>query len=165
MVMKIRERITYIIIAGLLLIAGLNVAGCVVCAQETDMVLMELQETVQVRESDDEDAAVITELQKGTPVITVGEGKNGMVKIQYQSYTGYIPQTAVRIYGEENLEAIAQEQREEEAVNFRAMEEFEVTQKDKKGSLVLGGLIALIVIAIFGIGIVAALKQEKKKED
>lgn len=57
---------------------------------------------------------------------------------------------------------IAQEQQSEETVNFRAMEEYEVAQKDKKGSLILGGLIALIVVIVLGIGIVVALKQEKK---
>lgn len=164
--MKRKERVTFILtFAGMLLFVSLLAGRSTVCAQEVSGMLIELQEAVQVRESDDEDAPVIAELDEGTPVIAAGEGRNHTIKIQYQGVVGYIPESAVSIYGEENIESIAQEQKQEELANFRAMEEYEVEQKDKKGSLLFGGLIALFVIAIFGIGIVTALRQEKRKED
>lgn len=81
--MKIWKTITYIL-AGLLLIVSLNAAGSIVCVQAADMVLMELQETVQVRESEDEAAAIVVVLPEGTSVIAIAEGKNNTIQIQYQ---------------------------------------------------------------------------------
>lgn len=150
---------------GILIFFRLITNMGIVCAEEIGGILLELDNAVQVKETDDEDAAVLTELEKGTPVIAIEEGKNNTIKIQYREYTGYIPKSAVSIYGEEELETIAREQKEEEAVNFRAMEEYEIEQKDKKSYRFLGGFVALFIIVIFGVGIVNTLKQEKNKED
>lgn len=163
-IMKIGKNIMFVL-AGMMIFFSLIANRSTVRAQEIGGTLLELDKAVQVKESEDDNAAVLTELEKGTPVIAIEEGKNNTLKIKYQEYTGYIPKSAVSIYGEEEFETIVQEQKEEEAVNFRVMEEYETEQKDKKGSLLFGGLIALFVIVIFGVGIVAALKQEKKKDE
>lgn len=132
----------------------------VLAENETLGVLMVTVRDVDVRTSQDNDSDVIATIPEGTAVIAIATDNKDIFNVIYKDINGYIQASDVMTY---NTEEIAQEQKIEEQNNIRAMEEFDMEQKNKKSSLIFGVIIAFLVVGIFAIGVISAIKRERSE--
>lgn len=149
---------------GLLFLLGLRMP---VQAAETDGV-MTLQQTVkdaEIKESPDDGAKTLRKIEEGTGVIVYGEPQDSWSRVEYDGVSGYMKSSALEYYmadaEEEELEEEFEEVQEE---TVRTVEESELIQKSKKTSVIWGGVIAVLVAAIFVVGVVSAIRKEKEEE-
>lgn len=150
--------------AGVLFLLGMRMP---VQAAETAGA-MTLQQTVkdtQIKESPEADAKTLREIEEGTAVIVYGDPQDSWSQVEYDGVSGYIESGALEYYmvegGEEEL---GQEFAEVQEETVRTVEESELTQKSKRTSAIWGGVIAVLVAAIFAVGVVSAIKKDKEEE-
>lgn len=159
--MKKMGRSVCLIAMGLLLLLGLHMP---VQATEAEGV-MTLQQTVkdtEIKESPDDDAETLREIEEGTGVIVFGEPQDSWSKVEYDGVSGYMESGALENYmAEGGEEALEQEFEEVQEETVRTIEESELIQKSKRTSMIWGIVIAVLVAAIFVVGIVSAIKKEK----
>lgn len=145
------------------------VIGIHVRAEENNAVLGTLQvlpADAEVKESPDMDSATVGTLEAGTAVIV--ESQDGeWTKILYQNTEGYISDAVVssfESYIAENSESLEQEMLSVAEEEQRITEEYELILKQRRTSLIWGIVIAILIIGIFGVGVVAAIKNGKEEE-
>lgn len=162
--MKKMGRSVCLTVAGVLLLLGMRMP---IQAAETEGA-MTLQKTVkdaEIKESPENSAETLKEIEEGTGVIVYGEPQDSWSKVEYDGVSGYMESGALENYmvegGEEALEQEFEEVQEE---TVRTIEESELIQKSKRTSMIWGIVIAVLVAAIFVIGIVSAIKKEKVEE-
>lgn len=150
---------------GLLLLLGLRMP---VQATETEGV-MTLQQTVkdaEIKESPDEDAKTLREVEEGTGVIVYGEPQDSWSRVEYDGVSGYMKSSALDAYmSDSEGEELEQEFEEVQEETVRTVEESELIQKSKRKSAIWGGVIAILVVAIFVVGVVSAIKKDKEGEE
>ena len=145
---------------GLLLLLGLHMP---VQATEAEGV-MTLQKTVkdtEIKESPEDSAETLREIEEGTGVIVYGEPQDSWSRVEYDGVSGYMESEALELYmaeGDEELEEVQEE-------TVRTVEESELIQKSKRTSMIWGIVIAVLVAAIFVVGILSAIKKEKAGEE
>ena len=126
-----------------------------------------LQQTVQeteIKQEPNDDSDTLASLAAGTAVIVYGESQDLWSKVEYREIEGYIKSEALEMYAAEYSEELEQEFRVVEEEMLRTADEYELMQKEKHTATIWGTVIAVLVIAIFAVGIVSALKQNKEKE-
>lgn len=143
--------------------------GLHVKAEEINAVLGTLQvlpADAEVKESPDMDSATVVTLKAGTAVIV--ENQDGKwTKVLYQDIEGYISDTAVgsfESYVAEDSESLEQEMLSVAEEEQRITEEYELILKQRRTSLIWGIVIAILIIGIFGVGVVAAIRNSKEEE-
>lgn len=127
-----------------------------------------LQQTVkaaEIKEEPDEDSDTLALLEKGTAVIVYGEPENSFSRVEYQGTLGYIESDALEQYQAEIFDDLEQEFQNIEEETLRTVDEYELLQKERRTSRIWGSVIGIIVIAIFIVGIISALKQNREKEE
>lgn len=135
---------------------------------EKETVMGTLQQTVkevEIREEPDEDSDTLASLQKGTAVIVYGEPQDSWCQIEYRGIEGYIESGALEQYQAEENESLEEEFQSVEDETLRTVDEYELLQKEKRTSRIWGAVIAVLVIAIFVVGIISALRQNREKEE
>lgn len=126
-------------------------------------ILLEVTETVAIYEEPASDAKVVTTIEAGTPIISASVQQDAWIEVSYQQIKGFIEVKNVKIFGEAGLEA---EFEEIEQANRLLMTELQYIEKEQKAKFAWGIVIAVLVIAIFTIGIVSGMLknlEEKKK--
>lgn len=126
-----------------------------------------LQQTVkevEIREEPDEDSDTLASLQKGTAVIVYGEPQDSWCRIEYRGVEGYIESDALEQYQVEENESLEQEFQAVEDETLRTVDEYELLQKEKRISRIWGTVIVVLVIAIFVVGVLSVLRQNREKE-
>lgn len=157
------KKFSYVTVCLFLFLA----AGLKVKAAENNAVegtLQQIATDTEVKESADAGSATVGNLPAGTPVI-VEESDGSWSKITYQEIRGYIPDSALQPYGaapEENLWQEFQDVYEEEE---RIVYEYELSMKERRNSIIWGSVIAVLIIAIFAVGVVTALKNNRDDEE
>lgn len=150
---------------GLLLFLGLRMP---VQATGTEGV-MTLQKTVkdaEIKESPEEDAKTLREVEEGTGVIVYGEPQDSWSRVEYDGVSGYMKSSALEAYMADNEEEELEEEFEEVSEEtVRTVEESELIRKSKRTSAIWGGVIAILVAAIFAVGVVSAIKKDKEEEE
>lgn len=116
----------------------------------------------EVKETADDSARTVGELEEGAAVILAEDTADGWCKIQNQSVTGYIPIEALQIYQAGEPEELTQEFTEQEQLSTTGVEDYEQIAKEKKTATIWGVIIGVIVVAIFAVGIISALKNNKE---
>lgn len=150
---------------GLLFLLGMKMP---VQATETEGV-MTLQKTVkdaEIKESPDDGAETLREIEEGTGVIVYGEPQDSWSKVEYDGVSGYMKSNALEAYmADSEGEELEQEFEEVQEETVRTVEESELIQKSKRKSAIWGGVIAILVAAIFAVGVVSAIKKDKEEEE
>lgn len=163
--MKKMGRCVCLTAMGLLLFLGLHMP---VQATETEGV-MTLQQTVrdtEIKESPDDDAETLGEIEEGTGVIVFGEPQDSWSKVEYDGVSGYMESSALEYYmADDEEEALEQEFETVQEETVRTVEESELIQKSRKTSVIWGGIIAVLVAAIFVVGVVSAIKKDKDGQE
>jgi len=141
------------------------IVGVPVRAAEPDSAeSMTLQQTVkdaQMKEEPDKSADTLAELPMGTAVIVYGEPQDSWSRIEYDGMEGYIESSALEAY---NTGDMIREFAEIEDENIRIVDEYELVQESRKKSIIWGTVIAVLVIGIFAVGIISAVKKNKEGE-
>lgn len=123
--------------------------------------LYQLQEDTSVYESEDANSNVIAQLSAETGVICISSDSE-WAKIQYQDVQGYVPTKVLKMYGDQEALAVEFSQvGEENDLRYERMEAYIQQQKEAR---LWGTVIAVLVIAIFGVGIISAIKKNKQQE-
>lgn len=147
---------------GLLLLLGLRMP-----VQAEDV--MTLQQTVkdaEIKESPDEGAETLREIEEGTGVIVYGEPQDSWSRVEYDGVSGYMKSSVLEAYMADYEEEELEEEFEEvSAETARTVEESELIRKSKRTSAIWGGVIAILVAAIFAVGVVSAIKKDKEEEE
>ena len=138
--------------------------GCYAQAEETEqMKMMEVISDTQVYEKPGnvgDEARILTDLKAGTPVIVLDTSDTVWYEISVNHQTGYILAGNLKPYGDvevldKEFEQIAQEN---EMEFYTLMAELE----HRRQAWIWGSIIAVLVIAIFAIGIISAVKNAKE---
>lgn len=149
--------------AGLLFLLGMPVQ-----AAETGGT-MTLQQTVkdaEIKEAPGDDAETLREIEEGTGVIVYGEPQDSWSQVEYDGVSGYMKSNALEAYmADSEGEELEQEFEEVQEETVRTVEESELIQKSKRKSAIWGGVIAILVAAIFVVGVVSAIKKDKEGEE
>lgn len=127
---------------------------------------MTLQQTVkdtEIKESPDEDAETLMEIKEGTGVIVHGESQASWSRVEYGGVSGYMESSALETYmADSEVEELKQEFEKAQEEIVRTVDESELIQKSKRTSAIWGGVIAVLVVAIFAVGVVSAIKKNKE---
>lgn len=144
----------------------IGTAGAQVHAADGNMVgiLYEVTADTEIKEEAAADSAVIGRLQAGTAVIV--ESDDGTwSRVLYQGLEGYVESDMLEVYAEEELANLEQEMGDVAAEEQRLIEEAELAAKQKRTSLIWGIVGAVLVLAIFGVGVVSTFRNTKKEEE
>ncbi len=125
--------------------------------------LYEVTANTGVKEAADAGSATVGELQAGTAVIVESE-EDGWSRVLYQELEGYVESGVLEVYAEEELDSLAQEMDGVAQEEQRYVEEAELAARQRRTSLIWGIVIAALILAIFGLGIVSAVKNAKEEE-
>lgn len=130
---------------------------------------MTLQQTVkdaEIKESPEDDTETLREIEEGTGVIVYGEPQDSWSQVEYDGVKGYMKSNALEAYmADSDGEELEQEFEEVQEETARTVEESELIQKSKRTSMIWGIVIAVLVAAIFVVGIVSAIKKDKGEPD
>lgn len=119
-----------------------------------------VQGNVQVMDKADADADIVGNIPDGTAVIVIEEANNGWVKVKYQTIEGYIQVSNVRFEAESGLDAEFDQISNESMLIFESMQ---LAIAERRQKMIWGTVIAVIIIAMFGVGIASAVLKSKKE--
>lgn len=145
--------------------AILLMAGMTVCAADAEDIkknaVLQTNGDTDLYETPDTASNVAAALPAGTPVIVTEGAQNGWCRVQYQESAGYVQIAFLDYLGSETaMEDEFEHIREE---GFLRFQEAENVKKRIASERIWGTLIVVLVIAIFGVGIVSAMKKDKRK--
>lgn len=147
----------------LCVLAMLCVMGMTVCASDIDDIkkdmLRQTNSDVELHEKPDASSAVTATLPNGTPVVTNEDAKDGWCLVTYRENTGYVQTASLAVLvSQEVLDSEFQSVRD---ANLLSYQEAEAAKKHAASTRVWGAVIIVLVVAIFGVGIVTTLKKNK----
>ena len=135
------------VIGKVLIGIAVMMLGCItVCGAELESVqknmVLETVEEVELREEPSSTGAVITSLQAGTVVVVSEDASRDWCKVSYREQEGY-----VKISQTIQL----------------AFEEIMAREHEEMQARIWGSIIVVLIVAIFGVGIVSAVKKNKEE--
>lgn len=145
----------------LCVLAILYMTGMTVCAADAgtikkDMVL-QTNSDVDLHEKPDASSAITATLQNGTPVVIGEDEKDGWCLAAFRENTGYVQTSFLRSLGsQDELDSEFRNIKEESILTYR---EAETAKQHIVSTRIWGIVIVVLVVAIFGAGIVSAMKK------
>ena len=169
----------------LMTIIAICLMGCMqVSAQEIDAnVLLQLTQDVKLYENPDESSTVVGELKAGTPVISGEKNEDSWIRISYQELSGYTKLENVQILTDDTLnqnqaadntvsdqnqtvdnDTLDQEFEQIANENELLINELEYDKAQRRQKMIWGTVIAVLVVVIFAVGIISAVKKNKREK-
>lgn len=148
-------------LAGLLFL-GLCAVDLLTCraAGTKVQMLMQMESDTAVYEEAKEDSAVVSTIPKGTAVICAETDSAQWYEVTYQEVKGFVQAKALGAYGdEEELTEEFEEIHEDNSAHLEAVEE---SRQQKKSQLFWGGIMAVLVVLMFAVGIFTALRSKDR---
>ncbi|MDE7201245.1 MAG: SH3 domain-containing protein [Lachnospiraceae bacterium] len=168
----------------------LLVMGMTVCASDAEDIkinkIFQLNSDVELHEQPDTASEVTASLPGGTTVIVKEDAKDGWCKVAYQENAGYVEISFLGLIGSQSAPAVSEHQgtTENETAsgivgNVSALDEEFKTMKEEgrlayqeaedakeqaKAEKKWGVVIAVLVIAIFAVGIISTLRNKGNKK-
>ena len=163
----------FLLVAGILLMPASIVRASEKEAEKSDEgILQQTVKAAEIKEEPDKDSKTLASLEKGTAVIVYGEPEDSFCRVESRGIEGYMESSVLELYqaeGEgleaEQVQNLEQEFQSVEEDTLRTVDEYELLQKEKKASRIWGAVIAVMVVVIFVVGVVSALKQSREKSD
>ena len=147
----------------LCVLAMLCVMGMTVCAVDAGSIEMNMvlqtNSDVELHENPDASSAVTATLTSGTPVVISEDEKDGWCQVKFRENTGYVQITFLDTIVDQN--ALDSEFQDVKEAGILSFQEAEMAKKHMQSTRIWGAVIIVLVIAIFGVGIVSALKKNK----
>lgn len=142
--------------------------GCItVCAAELENVqknmVLETVEEVELREEPSSTGTVIAMLQAGIAVVVVEDASGDWCKVSYQEVEGYVSTAKLKTLGNQD-DLNAEFEKISETVQL-AFEEIMAREHEEMQARIWGSIIVVLIVAIFGVGIVSAVKKNKEESE
>lgn len=151
-------------ILSLLLITLLFLGRISYAAEETDItanMVMQAAVDVTLYESADDTSGVVADFEAGTPLIIQEDVKDGWCKVSYKDTYGYIKAENLTMLAD-NDEISAEFSKVENQMQL-VFDNIVLMEQEKKRSRIWGAIIVVLVVAIFGVGILSSIKGNKDK--
>ena len=146
----------------LFVLAGISVRAAETTQFVTGTVWKAAMDT-DVMETADKESDKAGTLKMGDAVFVTEDEQDGWCKIQNQSVEGYIQVSALQMLSAEKIEQIDREFQAVEQFNLDVMNEYEYLQERRRTTIVWGCVIGALVIAIFSVGIVSAVRNNQRE--
>ena len=117
----------------------------------------------QMRETATDSAKKVQELKAGDTVVVTAYADGEWCQISMGDKTGYVKISALTPIG--NVDALNAEFNSIGNDYESIYEEVLELQKQKRNRMIWGSIIVVLVIAIFGVGIVSAVKKNKEEQN
>lgn len=152
-------------IGRVLLVMAVVLLSCmpVYAAEELKKnMVMETTEEVKLLEQADEEAKEIATLPAGVVVLLVEDSQNGWCKVSAQEKTGYLQTSQLKTLGNaDDLNAEFDKIGDTVRLIF---DEIVVRENEQRQAKIWGIVIVVLIAAIFGVGIISAVKKNKDEE-
>lgn len=125
--------------------------------------LMTAEESVEMKAAPEDGAEVIVSYQKGDSIFVTGETADGWYRAMYQDKTGYIPRDTLTVQ-EIDVAALDEEMARTEQEAAFVVEVVERYRSQARRSKIWGGVIIVLVLAVFATGIISGVKGAKKRD-
>lgn len=148
-------------------IAVMIVSGITVYASDLeyvgkDMVLETIEETL-LYETPKEDTKETAVIPAQTPVLVIEAAENGWCKVTSQEQTGYVRISELKTLGnKDELDAEFDKVNQTVLLTF---DEIITREKEARQARVWGTIIVVLVVAIFGVGILSAIRKNKLENE
>lgn len=126
-------------------------------------ILYEVTADTEVKAEADADSATVGRLQAGTAVIVQSED-GAWSRVLYQETEGYVLSDVLGVYAGDGLENLAAEMDGVAQEEQRYVEEAELAERQKRTALIWGIVGAVLVLAIFGAGVISTFRNTKEEE-
>lgn len=142
--------------------------GCItICAAEVEtvqknMVLETVKET-QLLEAPNTTAKPVVTLQAGTPVFILEDESDGWCKVSSQEQEGYMKASELKRLGNQE-ELNAEFDKIGNTVQL-VFDEIVTRENEEKQARIWGTIMVVLIAAIFGVGMVSALKKNKLEKE
>ncbi|MDE7029994.1 MAG: SH3 domain-containing protein [Lachnospiraceae bacterium] len=149
------------IVCALIILCVMGESVCAAAAEDEKKANTVWQTTsdVELHESPDAASAVTDVLSGGTPVMLREDEKEGWCLVMYQDITGYLQSGSLELLGSQTgLDSEFQDIKEAGRLSFQ---EAEAVKERIEAERIWGAVIVVLVTAIFGVGILSALKRNK----
>lgn len=145
-------------------IAVLLFNGMTVCAAEElkQNMVMETIEEVKLLEAPEKRAEEVIALPAGAAVVLTEDEVKGWCKVSAQETEGYLQTSQLKTLG--NAEELNSEFDKISNTVQLIFDEIIVRENETKQSRIWGTVIVVLIAAIFGVGIVSAVKKNKEEE-
>lgn len=148
------------VLAVILLLSGLPVKAA---ENSIAMKVMQTSEKVTLYENADETSAVVDTFDKGTPVIIQEEEQDGWCRVSYKEIEGYLKASQLEMIGD--IEALAEEFEDMDQSVQLIFESIVLREQETRQKRIWGTVIVVLVVAIFGVGIVSSIKNGKNNNE
>lgn len=126
-------------------------------------VLYEVTVDTELKEAADARSATVGEVQAGTAVVVESEDGTWS-KVLYRELEGYVESDVLEVYAEEELASLTQEMASVSEEEQRLVEEADLAARQNRSSVIWGSIIAVLILAIFGVGVMSAVKNARAEE-
>lgn len=137
--------------------------GIQVKASEAELIganiLLEVTESACIYEETSEQSNVVATIEAGTPIISTAVQDGVWIEVTYQQVKGFIEVKSVKVFGQDGLE---DEFEQIEQANRLLITELRYVEKQATEKIIWGVVIAVLVVAIFTVGIVSGVLKNKK---
>lgn len=152
-------KLSFLLIA--ILIMGITVYASE-AAEITENMVMKVSGKTEVHESADDTSNVVATFEAGTPIIIQEKPQNGWCKVSYKESIGYVKtESLVLLSGESELANEFEQTHNQVQLMF---DNIVLAEKEKSRSRIWGVIIVILVVLIFGVGIVSSIRGKKDKE-
>lgn len=146
------------------ILAALLVMGMTAHAADAENIkknmVLQVNDDVKLCESPDKPAAVTATLEKGTPVVIMQDAKDGWCMVSYHDKSGYVQISHLGIVGDKDK--LSDEFRIISEEGVMGYLEADMAKRKMVSERIWGSVILLLVVAIFGAGILSAFKKDRK---
>lgn len=142
--------------------------GCTsVYAAELEQVqknmVLEIAEETELLDTPEASATVVCTLQTGTTVTVAEDENNGWCKVSSQEKSGYVQVSKLKTLGNQSE---LDSEFEEISNSIQLMfDEIMLRENEEKQARIWGTIIVVLIVAIFGVGIVSAVKKNKEEKE
>lgn len=149
-----------------LFLAAVLVMGFTVCAageiEITANMAMKVSAKTDLHENADEASSVVATFEADTPVIIMENPQNGWCRVSYQETSGYVKVSALAMLSDSDEISDEFEQAHNQVQLM--FDSIVLTEKEKGRSRIWGAIIVILVVLIFGVGILSTVKGNKGKK-
>lgn len=150
---------------SLLLIAVLLLGMISYASEDTQITAntaMKVSTDATLYESASDSSNAVTTLASGTPVIVREDAKDGWCKVSYKDTYGYVKteSLAALVSADEISPEFADMQKQVQLL----FDSIIVREQEEKRSRIWGAIIVVLVVVIFGVGIISSIKGKDKKD-
>lgn len=147
---------------AVMILSGITVYASDLDHVQKDMVLETIEE-VSLHEAARENAKIVATIPAQTSVLVVEEAENGWCKVTSQEQTGFAKISELKTLGNKD-ELDAEFDKVNETV-LLAFDEIMTREKEARQARIWGSIIVVLIVAIFSVGIVSAIRKNKLENE